>query len=84
MKYRDFLAFLRRWISDIGLDSMLFASHSCRRGISSDWAKIRIPDKVRKYHGRWKSMKVADSYIDESVEVQLQVDAFKKANKMLR
>ena len=29
-------------------------------------------------------MKVADSYIDESVEVQLQVDAFKKANKLLK
>ena len=36
-------------------------------------AKVGVPDRLFKRHGRWKSEKAKDGYVDDSVERRLSV-----------
>ena len=77
--YSEFLYRLKEWAGVEGLRREDIGTHSLRRGIASDWALLGIPDRLRREHGRWRSDKIADGYIDESISVRLRLQAFKLA-----
>ena len=76
--YPQFLAKLKAWGASIGLCPRDIGTHSLRRGLSSDWALQGIPDRLRREHGRWRSEKVADGYIDASINIQLLLHSLRK------
>jgi hypothetical protein len=78
ISYPQFLARLKLWGSATGLDPRSLGTHSLRRGLSSDWALQGVPDRLRREHGRWRSAKVADGYIDTSINIQLLLLAHNK------
>ena len=49
------------------------ASHCLRAGGASAAANARVPDRLFKRHGRWKSDKAKDGYIKDSVHSLLSV-----------
>ncbi len=81
VSYRDFLKKLKIWSTTIGMNPQDIGTHSLRRGMSSDMVLQGIPDRLRREHGRWKSEKVADGYIDESINIQLLLQTKQKVKK---
>lgn len=73
--YPHFLNTLQEWAALEGLDRADVGTHSLRRGLASDWALVGIPDRLRRAQGRWRSEIVADGYIDESINIQMQLRA---------
>lgn len=74
-QYPQFLHTLQEWAAVEGLVKQDIGTHSLRRGLASDWALVGIPDRLRRSQGRWKSEIVADGYIDESINIQMQLRA---------
>ena len=50
-----------------------FGLHSFRAGGASATAKAGVPDCLSKQHGRWKSDKAKDGYVEDSIENRLSV-----------
>ena len=78
VSYPQFLACLKKWGAAAGLNPQYLGTHSLRRGLASDWALQGVPDRLRREHGRWRSAKVADGYIDASINIQLLLHAVNK------
>lgn len=78
--YPSFLSTIRLWASRVGIQPESIGTHSLRRGLASTWALIGIPDRLRQIQGRWKSSRVADGYIDESINIHLQLQAMQYAS----
>ena len=76
LSYHSNLHTLKNWARHEGLQAEDIGTHRLRRGINSDWALLGIPDRLRREHGRWKSDRVADRYIDDSINVHLKLRAF--------
>ena len=67
MVYHKYQLFLRKKLSDIGLPSMDFSSHSFRRG-GATWAfKCAVPGELIQQHGDWASAAYL-AYLDFSLE----------------
>lgn len=47
--------------------------HSLRAGGATTAARASVPDRVWKKHGRWKSEKAKDGYVEDSLEHRLSV-----------
>ena len=77
LSYHSYLNTVKAWASQAGLPADDIGTHSLRRGVTSDWALLGIPDRLRREHGRWRSERVADGYIDESINVHLKLRAFR-------
>ena len=60
-------------LKNIGAETKLFGLHSLRVGGATAAANLGVNDRLFKKHGRWKSEKVKDRYIHESIEVKLIV-----------
>ena len=60
-------------LKNIGAETKLFGSHSLRAGGATAAANLGVNDRLFKKHGRWKSEKVKDGYIHESIEAKLIV-----------
>jgi integrase len=60
-------------LKTVGLDSTLFGLHSLRSGGASAAATNKVPDRLIKVHGRWKSDFSRDNYIKDSMENKLKV-----------
>ena len=73
--YQWFLAKLKLWARDVGRALEDIGTHSLRRGLASDWEVEGVPNRLRRSHGRWKSESAADGYINESINIQLQLIA---------
>ena len=58
-------------LKNIGAETKLFGSHSLRAGGATAAANLGVNDRLFKKHGRWKSEKVKDGYIHESIEAKL-------------
>ena len=57
----------------IGLPKQDYGLHSLRAGGASAAANARVPDRLFKRHGRWKSDKAKDGYIKDNVHSLLLV-----------
>ena len=60
-------------LENIGPETKLFGLHSLRAGGATAAANLGVNDRLFKKHGRWKSEKVKDGYIHESIEAKLIV-----------
>ena len=60
-------------IKQLGMDPKLFGMHSLRAGGATAAANARVPDRLFKRHGRWKSESAKDGYVKDSVERRLSV-----------
>ena len=56
-------------LANIGLDPTKFGLHSLRSGGASAAANLGGNDRLFKKHGRWKSDKVKDSYVQSKLSV---------------
>ena len=57
----------------IGLDTKSYCTHSFRAGGATAAAANRVPDRLFKKHGRWRSERAKDGYVSESINDKLSV-----------
>ena len=60
-------------LKNIVAETKLFGLHSLRAGGATAAANLGVNDRLFKKHRRWKSEKVKDGYIHESIETKLIV-----------
>lgn len=60
-------------LSEVGLEKEKFGLHSLRSGGVTQAAHNRVPERLLKTHGRWKSDLSKDGYIKENVKNRLSV-----------
>jgi hypothetical protein len=58
-------------LTQVGLEKTKFRLHSLRSGGVSEAAYNRIPERLLKAHGRWKSDIAKDGYIKENMRNRL-------------
>ena len=60
-------------LESIGLEKKQFGLHSLRSGGASAAANSGVPDRLFKRHGRWKSDKAKDGYVEDDTQHLLLV-----------
>ena len=55
------------------IDHKLYSLHSFRSGGASAAANAKVPDRLFKNHGRWRSESCKDGYVEDSLESRLLV-----------
>ena len=60
-------------LDGLGFSSGDFGLHSLRSGGASAAANTKVPDRLFKRHGRWKSENAKDGYVKDDVESRLAV-----------
>ena len=63
----------RKKLEFLGFPSGDFGLHSLRAGGASAAANAKVPDRLFKRHGRWKSENAKDGYIKDDMESRLEV-----------
>ena len=63
----------RKKLKELGYDANKFGLHSLRAGGATAAANSGVPDRLFKRHGRWKSEKAKDGYVEDSVKHRLTV-----------
>ena len=57
----------------LGFPAQELGLHSLRSGGATTAANAKVPDRLFKRHGRWKSENAKDRYVKDSVESRLEV-----------
>ena len=60
-------------LDSLGFPSSDFGLHSLRSGGASAAANAKVPDRLFKRHGRWKSENAKDGYVKDNMESRLAV-----------
>ena len=60
-------------LASLGMPVREFGLHSLRSGGATAAANAKVPDRLFKRHGRWKSENAKDGYVKDSVESRLVV-----------
>ena len=60
-------------LESIGLEKSLFGLHSLRSGGATAAANAGVPDRLFKRHGRWRSEKAKDGYVEDDTDHLLLV-----------
>ena len=60
-------------LAKIGLDPKLFGLHSLRSGGATSAANAGVPDRLFKRHGRWRSDRAKDGYVEDCLTSLLSV-----------
>ena len=63
----------RKKLSSLGFNVNDFGLHSMRSGGATAAPNAKVPDRLFKRHGRWRSESAKDGYVKDSVESRLQV-----------
>ena len=63
----------RKNLSDLGFPPNEFGLHSLRAGGATAGAIAKVPDRMFKRHGRWKSENAKDGYVKDDVKSRLEV-----------
>ena len=66
----------RRDLKTIGADPSKFGLHSLRSGGATMAVNSGVSDRVFQRHGRWKSTKAKDIYVDDDLDQRLSVSKF--------
>ncbi len=77
-RYPQFLSTLQEWVALEGLVKEDIGTHSLRRGLASESVRLGISGHTRSVATQSRSMEseiVADGYIDESINIQMQLRA---------
>ena len=73
LSYSTVRVLFHKKLEDLGHSLAEFGLHSFRVGGASAAARAGVPDRLFKQHGRWKSDKAKDGYVEDSVENRLSV-----------
>ena len=73
ISYSCLSSLFKKKIADLGLPPSEFGLHSLRAGGASAAANAKVPDRLFKRHGRWKSENAKDGYVKDDMEVRLEV-----------
>jgi len=60
-------------VAALGFPAHEFGLHSLRAGGVTAAANAKVPDRLFKRHGRWKSENVKDGYVKDSLDSRLEV-----------
>ena len=63
----------KKKLTDLGLPPSKFGLHSLRAGGATAAANAKVPDRLFKRHGRWKSESAKDGYVKDHVQSRLEV-----------
>ena len=63
----------RKKLGDLGFPPDEFGLHSLRAGGDTAAANAKVPDRMFKRHGRWKSETAKDGYVKDDVKSRLEV-----------
>ena len=63
----------KKKVADLGLPPSNFGLHSLRAGGATAAANAKVPDRLFKRHGRWKSENAKDGYVKDHVQSRLEV-----------
>ena len=63
----------RKKLADLGFPPDEFGLHSLRAGGATAAANAKVPDRMFKRHGRWKSENAKDGYVKDDVKSRLEV-----------
>jgi len=73
LSYTRLSELLKEKLQQLGFPVGEYSLHSLRSGGATTAAEAGIPDRVFKRHGRWKSDKAKDGYVQDSLEKRLTV-----------
>lgn len=73
LSYTRVRELLREKLGEVGLNPDEYGTHSLRRGGATASAVNKIPDRLFKKHGRWKSDQAKDGYVCEDLDSCLSV-----------
>jgi integrase len=73
--YTTVLSYFKAGAELIGLNPAEYGTHSGRRGGATRAANVDVPDRLFKEHGAWKSERVKDGYVVNSLQARLSVSA---------
>lgn len=73
ISYSCLRGLFRKKLGELGFPVEEFGLHSLRAGGASAAANAKVPDRLFKRHGRWKSENAKDGYIKDDVESRLDV-----------
>ncbi len=73
LSYTTVRDIFRTALSEIGLNVTMYGLHSLRAGGATTCANAGVTDRLWKRHGRWKSDKAKDGYIQDNVRDLLSV-----------
>ena len=57
----------------MGFPAKSFGLHSLRAGGATAAANAKVPDRLFKRHGRWRSENAKDGYVKDNMEARLEV-----------
>ena len=60
-------------LTNIGLNKTLFGLHSLRSGGATSAANAGVPDRLFKRHGRWRSDRAKNGYIEDCLTSLLSI-----------
>lgn len=63
----------KKKLSDLGYDPGEFGLHSLRAGSATAAANNGVSDRLFKRHGRWKTDKAKDGYVEDSINHRMEV-----------
>lgn len=63
----------KKKVADLGLPPSNFGLHSLRAGGATAAANAKVPDRLFKRHGRWKSENAKDGYVKDHLQSRLEV-----------
>ena len=63
----------RKKLSDLGFPPNEFGLHSLHAGGATAAANAKVPDRMFKRHGHWKSENAKDGYVKDDVKSRLEV-----------
>ena len=73
LSYTRMSELLKEKLQQLGFPVGEYSLHSLRSGGATTAGEAGIPDRVFKRHGRWKSDKAKDGYVQDSLEKHLTV-----------
>jgi integrase len=73
--YTTVLSYFKAGAELLGLDPAECGTHSGRRGGATRATNVDVPDRLFKEHGAWKSERVKDGYVVNSLQARLSVSA---------
>jgi hypothetical protein len=73
--YTTVLSYFKAGAELLGLNPAEYGTHFGRRGEATRAANVDVPDRLFKEHGAWKSERVKDSYVVNSLQAHLLVSA---------
>ena len=64
---------LKEKLEAIGLDPSKLTNHSFRSGGATSAANLKVPDRLFKVHGGWKTDSAKDGYVHDKLDSRLFV-----------